>query len=142
MTFLVLVLAIVAALIAGVVFAIFLRRAKSQALRAEKERDIARFALAQMIVPLVWMERADLASPQGQRLHRSALLQVFGMAQAGLGETDAEMGERVEVVAEPPRRLPKYPIIPPWIASPQDVASRGMGSPESIVRIDAPQADQ
>lgn len=52
---------------------------------------------------------------------RHFLVATFRSIQDATGLDDLEMAEALEAAPEPPRRLPKYPQVPTYLASPEDV---------------------
>lgn len=101
------------------------------AIEVERQKSLA----ASMVTPLTWIHQGSA----GNLLLRQAVTSAFSLVQSILLEDDQEMAQRIEVAPDPPRRLPKYPIIPAYLASAEDVAMRGapqMPTPESIVSTD------
>lgn len=54
---------------------------------------------------------------------RHYLVSAFSSIQMAADLDDLGMAETMETVPEPPRRLPRYPQVPPYLASPADVAN-------------------
>lgn len=80
-----------------------------------------------LLVPLGWvwgaMKDQD-AAPHGAARLRLYLVAAYTEVQKGLLLDDLEMAEALERAAlvDPPRRLPRYPQVPAFLASPEDVA--------------------
>lgn len=117
-----------ACIVAGLVFALILHRVKMDlaakdlelgglAVEVERQKALA----ANMVTPLTWLHQES----EGNRLARQAVVSAFTLVQSILLEDDQEMAKRIEAAPEPPRRLPKYPILPAYLASAEDVAMRG-----------------
>lgn len=88
---------------------------------ADREQRLVR----QAFTPLKWAwdllgDEAFSSSPTARWL-RVYLASVIGTLQDALAAEDATVAEWLEKVPEPPRRLPKYPQIPPYLARPEDV---------------------
>lgn len=108
-----------------------------QKMKAEEARDEAQKeagdasvrlqSAAQAVVPLTWawdVVESSVAgeTPSVQKL-RHYLVNAFTSLQLALDRDDLAMTEAMESVPEPPRRLPRYPQVPPYLASPADVAN-------------------
>lgn len=92
------------------------------------DKDRAMAALRALLVPLGWtyemvMDQADVHPEFVARL-RVYLHAIYGDVQGGLFATDVEMAEHRDAAAlmDPPRRLPRYPQVPPYLATVEDVA--------------------
>lgn len=130
----VLEIALLAVVVVGAVLALVVFRSSNtvfenvqrekEALAVEVERNKA--LAAQMIVPLTWIHQASQVNEfeHSRRIHQ-ATLSTFVFVQAILQEDDLAMASRLDAAPEPPRRLPKYVQVPPYLASAEDVALRG-----------------
>lgn len=85
-------------------------------------------ALRDMGVPLGWAYNLvmDIGQehPEFVARARAYLVPLYLLIQRGIQATDVEMATYRDDAAliDPPRRLPKYPIIPPYLATVEDVA--------------------
>lgn len=88
-------------------------------LKAESELRHARADIHGAILPLVWMLDLQEDQPRIGTYATTALVSV----RDALGATDVEMADLVDHarLVGPPRRLPKYPQTPPFLATPEDV---------------------
>lgn len=98
--------------------------------RAAEVEARAKGHVERMVVPLTW---AWIEGQDDPRL-RHALIAAFSEVQAILAVEDVEMADRIEAAPEPPRRLPRYAPVPPYLATPEDVA----GVPAAMARDLAP----
>jgi len=131
MTFIAIVLALTTAL-----FLATTAVAIQQKQKAEEDLDDAEMRAAHAhelldhatdaIEPLAWawdVVESSVAgeTPSVQKL-RHFFIGAFRSVQAAAGLDDLEMADVMARVSEPPRRLPKYPQVPTYLASPEDVA--------------------
>lgn len=114
-------------------------RAESEVFDRTLERDeaLGRLECARRsLQPLQWaydfnqgyldLPHADAAASARMRHYLAAL---YSDLQDALGLDDVQMAEvrdRMRMT-DPPRRLPKYPQIPPYLATPEDAVQRGVG---------------
>ena len=77
-------------------------------------------ALNDVLTPITWAWN-EWAVGDDPRL-RHHLTQALVSVQAGLAADDVEMTDRMAEVPDAPRRLPKYPQVPAFLATPEDVA--------------------
>lgn len=82
------------------------------------------------LVPLRWSwsllsDPGYTLSSTATRLRHHLALVVIGLQKA-LGWNDFTMAEWLDTVPEPPRRLPRYPVVPAYLASAEDAV--GMAS--------------
>jgi hypothetical protein len=112
------------------------------------QRDEAWAALRGLAVPLGWAyamnEQAGPTVDIGAvRRFRQYLASIYSYVQMGLTYTDVQMAELRDecALADAPRRMPRYPQVPPYLATPEDVARVGL-SPERIAVEDAGQFAQ
>lgn len=132
-----LALAVVLAIVSAIAWRLRLDviEAQSEAFDRTWERDEAIVkasnatdALKALLIPLGWtyemvMDQADVHPEFVARL-RVYLHAIYGDAQGGLQANDVEMAEYRDAAAlmDPPRRLPRYPQVPPYLATVEDVA--------------------
>lgn len=74
-----------------------------------------------MVEPLSWLTQVEASTPKGQRLQKVATSNAFRTLQAIMGFEDDEMADLIDRAAEPPRVLPRYPQLVPYLATPEDV---------------------
>lgn len=110
-----------------------------QKMKAEEARDEAVKAATaahlrlnharSTVAPLAWswdiVEAGSLDGllPVAVTRLRHFLVSAFSSIQQAADMDDLAMAETMERVPEPPRRLPRYPQVPPYLASPEDVAN-------------------
>lgn len=104
---------------------------------AVERLTLVRDSIRSTLIPLVWA--LDEADPDRGDLNRDArglqvrlryyLHQAIVEVQTALGEDDMKMSETIVQVRDvlPPRRLPRYPQVPPYLATPEDVAHVDQG---------------
>lgn len=90
-----------------------------QRLAAKVEADRLTEAVVEVLTPLTWAWEEFGDEP---RL-KHHLTQALVTLRAGLGADDVEMADRMASVPLAPRRLPRYAQVPPFLATPEDVAS-------------------
>lgn len=90
---------------------------------AEADRDRAVRGADGALTPLIWVWREENAmEPEPHARTIAFTAQALGSLQVALGLDDDIFGAVVASTVDPPRRLPKYPMIPPALARPEDVA--------------------
>lgn len=92
---------------------------------ADLERQLR--ATAGMVDPLTWIwnhveTRTFENMVEESHVVRHHLVNAFVSLRLALDLDDEEMAQVIEMAAEPPRRLPRYPQVPPFLASPEDAA--------------------
>lgn len=102
-------------------------------LRNEAKRRAA--ALTEVVTPLSWAW--DEFGAEGDSRLRHHLTQALVTVQGGLAADDVEMTDRMAEVPDAPRRLPRYPQVPPFLATPEDVAQ----VPAAMARDLQPEAE-
>lgn len=102
-------------------------RATGRLIDVEEERDRAADALEALTVPLGWAYRSNqdgaFEGTEDARL-RFYLVAIYTEVQKGLSASDVRMAELRDQaeMQDPPRRLPTRPMIPPYLATAEDVA--------------------
>ena len=95
-------------------------------------------ALADVLTPITWAwEEFD----GGDLRLRHHLTQALTTLQAGLAADDVEMTDRMAEVQDPPRRLPKYPQVPAFLATPEDVAQVPLQMVKDLTPVEVRQAE-
>ena len=100
--------------------------ARLGALQAIHDRQEA--ALRSMVTPLAWVHLSNV----DDRLVRHGAAAAFEAVRMGLALDLDEMGGLMSEVPDPPRRMPRYPQVPPYLARPEDVAQVPSGFPFDI----------
>ncbi len=83
-----------------------------------------------LLVPLTWAwDLGPRPGTDGVDRLRAYLTAAYTEAQKALLKDDVEMTDAIEAARlhAPPRRLPKYPQVPPYLATPEDAAGFAFG---------------
>lgn len=126
------ILAATTALFLATTFVAVHQKMKAEEARDEAEKEalaaVGRLGSAHAaLVPLTWsweiLEGGRLPTGGDVTKLRHHLVNVFSTLQVALDQDDLAMAETMATIPEPPRRLPRYPQVPPYLASPEDVAN-------------------
>lgn len=115
----------------------------AKAARAKAQNDRMEDGLIGLVRPLVWtwdlVSDIETEHPEFVARVKAYLTSAFSLTADGLGSEDVEMAEIIEHAraADPPRRIPKYPQVPPYLATPEDAVMIPKGPRPSMAEFES-----